>query len=89
MGKNKNHDQNTENLDRNQDQVTDSSQSQNSVDQSSDQISSENVAAATPTPGNPYTVSADGRGTPYNPAVDGAPGEEAESKQAENDQAPE
>jgi hypothetical protein len=53
--------------------------------ESNEEVSTENVAASTPAPGNPYTVSADGRGRAYDPAVDGAPGEEAEAKQAEAD----
>lgn len=35
--------------------------------------------------GNPFLHSSDGKGRPYNPEIDGAPGEEAERKQREHD----
>lgn len=65
----------------------DSKKSSDEVEKSNEEVSAENVAASTPEPGNPYTVSADGRGRAYDPAVDGAPGKEAEKKQAEADSA--
>jgi hypothetical protein len=74
-----------------QDKDLDSRQSQNKnaapdeeqQSKTDEEVSEESVAASTPNPGNPYTVSADGRGRPYDPAVDGAPGKEAQKKQEE------
>ncbi len=47
--------------------------------------SSDSQAVNVAEPGNPYTVSADGRGRAYDPAVDGAPGKEAKKKQQKAD----
>lgn len=76
-------DQNVESTEEETTQANDQSQEQNAQDSQVEEASS--TASSTPAPGNPYTVSADGRGRPYDPAIDGAPGKEAEEKQAKAD----
>ena len=78
LDRNDQNDQNNQDVDSTQDATQEETTEDSKVE-------TESPVSNVPAPGNPYTVSADGGGRPYDPAVDGAPGKEAEDKQAESD----